>query len=231
LDCALLSIRAAFWDLTPIYVSFLEFKARDKMPIWELPAINNTSLHADLTADCFGYQSFLWQQGTPDQHLDATRADVLGHGLLDIAWIPQHKKPKRNLDVNPFLEASCTSRHGKYPFNRLPFLPTAGWVVSDGEWKLYMRGAKPSQSAAPYNCLFRKTPFSLTETHHGVCHFSQFQIACGTSSQELDWRLLWSYMAWSAWAINWPIEVLLRGSNRATPQEREIAGPESSSFI
>jgi hypothetical protein len=76
-----------------IYISFLEFKARRKTPIREPLAINDTSLHADLTVGCFGYQLFLWQQGTPGQHPDATRADVLGHGLFDIAWIPQHQKP------------------------------------------------------------------------------------------------------------------------------------------
>jgi len=75
-----------------IHISFLELKARRKTPIWEPLAINDTSLHADLTVGCGGYQLFLWLQGSPGQHPDATRADVLGHGLLDIAWIPQHQK-------------------------------------------------------------------------------------------------------------------------------------------
>jgi hypothetical protein len=99
LDCALLSIRAAFWDPTPIYISFLEIyisflelKADRKMPIREPLAINDTSLHADLTVGCGGYHLFLWLQGTPAQHPDAMRADVLGPSLFDIAWIAQHQK-------------------------------------------------------------------------------------------------------------------------------------------
>jgi len=75
-----------------IYISFLELKAGHKTPIREPLAINNTSLHADLTAGCFGHEWFLWRQGTPSQHPDAMRADVLGHGLFDIAGIPQHQK-------------------------------------------------------------------------------------------------------------------------------------------
>ena len=76
-----------------IYISFLELKADRKMPIREPLAINDTSLHADLTVGCGGYHLFLWRQGTPGQHPNATRADILGHGLLAIAWIPRHQKP------------------------------------------------------------------------------------------------------------------------------------------
>ena len=76
--------------------------------------------------------------------------------------------------MNPFLEASCTNRHGKYPFNRLPFLPTAGWVVSDGGMEAVHARRKTIAIGRALELSFLEDSF-LTD-RNGSRHFSQFEI-------------------------------------------------------